>query len=211
VTEKKLTRGEKKARKELSKAFDASFKIEAKQAGWGYIKPTAFKRIGDWFVCLNPSISTEAERAQLMGTVKPFAIDDLMSKILGFGGLEGTPLSLRARGPYSLVVPMFTTSIEAGGRVDAMVGLASDFMREIEPRAGQLTYEDFITFVDDRPSGTVGDNQVAARILAGRKEEALSLCESAIASKQHGSNARVTEDGQIVSFFELARHWIRNS
>ena len=210
MNDRKLTRDEKKARRELDKAFQAAHKQQAKAAGQGYLKPTAFKRIGEWFVTLDPVIYTDAARAELQATVKPFAIDDLISRILGFDGLDGSPLSLRARGPHALVLPIWTRDIETGGNVEAMLSLSADFAEEVASKVQSLSLVNFIEFISkDGPAGQVSYNHVAAMILANRPDEALVLCEKAVASKQWGGPARVTEDGRMVGFFELAMGWLR--
>ncbi|OWQ94417.1 hypothetical protein CDQ91_15700 [Sphingopyxis witflariensis] len=205
MSETKLNGAEKRARRELGKLFDAAWKREAKAAGWGYLKPTSFKRIDDWFVYLDPEISTERNSSKISAAVKPFAIDDLMSRILGFEGLDGTPLSLRARGPHCLVVPMFSSSIE--GDLNRMIELATEFSKTMPVRVEGLTLADFADF-SAAPAGHVSAEQVAALILAGEEEEAAKLCDLAIAIKQWGGPARTTADGKIVSFFHFARQWI---
>lgn len=212
MAERKLTREEKSARRSLEKAFQTAHKQQAKSAGWGYLKPTAFKRIGEWFVTLDPIIWTDAERAQLQATIKPFAIDDLMSHIMGHGGLDGSPLSLRARGPHTLVIPMWTQDIEAEGNIDAMLRLSADFAEEVCAKVQSLLLDDFIEFVSrDYPVGKVKCELVAAMILNNRLGDALTLCEQAIATKQWGGPARVTEDGRIIGFFEFAKLWINRT
>jgi hypothetical protein len=207
MSEARLNGVEKRARRELQKMFDAAWKREAKAAGWGYLKPTSFKRIDEWFVYLDPEISTERNSSKISATVKPFAIDDLMSRILGFEGLDGTSLSLRARGPHCLVVPMFSSPIEGDGGLDRMIELAAEFSETIPARVDALTLVDFADF-SAAPTGHVSTNQVAALILAGKEAEATNLCDLAISLKQWGGPARSTVDGKIVSFFHLARRWI---
>lgn len=207
MSEMKLNGAEKRARRELGKLFDAAWKGEAKAAGWGYLKPTSFKRIHDWFVYLDPEISTERNSSKISATLKPFAIDDLMSRILGFEGLDGASLSLRARGPHCLVVPMFSSSIEGDGGLDRMIELAVEFSKTIPVRVEALTLTDFADF-SAAPAGHVSANQVAALILAGKGEEAAKLCDLAISIKQWGGPARSAADGKVVSFFHLARQWI---
>jgi len=212
MTEKKLTRNEQKARRELEKAFQPAFKQEAKAAGWGYLKPTSFKRIDEWFVSLNPVIWTDSNRFQLQVNVKPFMIDDLMSRIIGFEGLDGTHLSLRARGPHCLVTPMFIEDISSETDFDRMLVRSTEVMASLNGRIGSLSVNDFVEFAANGvPPDHVGYNHVAALILAERSEEALSLCERAMAIKQWGGPARVREDGQMIGFFELAAKWIRRT
>lgn len=198
---------EKRARRELVKSFDVAWKPKAKAAGWGYVKPTSFTKIGDWFVYLDPMISTERNASVVSATVKPFLIDELISRILGFEGLDGAPLSLRARGPHCLVIPMFTCAIESGGDLSRMIELAAEFSESMPARVEVLTLNDFIALAAP-PAGQISVNQVAALILAGREEEASAFCDLAIAAKQWGGPARVTADGKIVSFFHFASQWI---
>ena len=210
MTERKLNREEQKARRGLEKAFQSGLKLQAKATGWGYLKPSFFKRIGDWFVDLHPTFWTDAERSKISACVKPFAIDDLMSRILGFEGLDGPPLSLRARGPHCLVRPMFDRSVECGGDVDRMLDIAADFSIVVTSDVKALSLDDFIDFTaDDVPEGQVSVNQVGALILAGRSEEAVVLCNKAVAARQWGGPARTSADGRIVGFFELARAWLQ--
>ena len=212
MADRKLKRDEQKTRRELELVFQASFKQETKSAGWGYLKPTPYKRIGEWFITLHPMIWKDAEKAELWAMVKPFGIDDLVSRILGFAGLDGEPLSLRARGPHCLVPPMFTTSIETHGDLGEMVDLAMKFEKMVADRVRTMTLDDFIVFsTDNRPPGKVSLNEAATLILAGRLDQAAALCESAVASKQWGGPARATEAGQVIGFFELALAWLRNS
>lgn len=204
----KLSREHKKARKALASEVDAAFKAAARARKWGYLKPTAFLRFDDWFVSFDLTVSTEARRSEIQVKIKPFALDDLVSRIMLHDGLDGTPLSLRARGPHCLVVPYFSQSIEndredAEAMVEAAVGFAEASLKRIET----LTLNDFIEF-SRNPSGNVSVNQVAALILAGRNDEALQLSEAAILAKQWGGPARITEGGQMVGFFELARRWL---
>jgi hypothetical protein len=203
----KLNRDQKRERRVLAKAFDNAWKREAKLAGWGYLKPTSFKLIGDWFVAINPTISTERFASDISATVKPFLIDDLMSRLMGFDGLDGKPLSLRARGPHCLVVPMFRCSIEEEGDLPDMVKTALEFLNSIPSRIAATTLEDFIAIAAP-PSGQVSANQVAALILGGREQEAADLCKDAIAKKQWGGPGRITEDGKVITFFQLALRWI---
>jgi hypothetical protein len=210
VSGRKLTREEQKARRELEKAFQASLKQQVKAAGWGYIKPTSYKRIGEWLVALHPVVWTDAERSEMWAWVKPFPIDDLISRILGFEGLDGKPLSLLARGPHCLVRPMYICAVESGGDLNRMTGLASEFSKKVTASVEALALGDFIAFTaDDVPVGKVSVNQVAALILAGRSDEATALCEKAVAAKQWGGPARAAADGSVVGFFELALAWLR--
>jgi len=209
MIEAKLNVAEKRARRELEKLFDAAWKREAKAAGWGYLKPTSFKRMDKWFVYIDPAISTERKSSKINATVKPFAIDDLMSRILGFQGLDATPLSLRARGPHCLVVPMFSSSIESDGDLARMIELAAEFLMTMPARIEALTLRNFADF-SASPTGNVSAAQVAALILAGEKAEAAKLCDQAASSEQWGGPARLTEDGKIISFFQFARRWIED-
>jgi hypothetical protein len=207
-----LTSAEKKARKTLEKSFEASLRIAAKNAGWSYLKPTPFARYGEWFVSISPLIWTDEIKAQAQANIKPFGIDDLMSRILCFGSLAEKPLSLRARGPYCLVRSMLTSDIERGGNVDLMIGATLEFMKETASILENLTMDQFIEFCrDDRPIGMISDNLVAALILANRTPEARVLCDEAIANNQMGSNGRSIEDGRIVGFFELATRWMNQN
>ena len=209
VKKRKLTRDEKKARRDLEKSFQAEFKKQSKAAGWSYLKPTAFKRMGEWFVGLNPIIWTDAKRAQLQVTVKPYDLDDLMSRILGFGGLDGSPLSLRTRGPHALVVPIWSHNIESEGDLDKMLSNSTEFIDEVPSKLATLSLDDFIKFVaTGGPANSVSYNHVAALILAKHPGEAHALCQQAIASKQWGGPARMTESGQIIGFFELTKQWL---
>lgn len=203
----KLNRDQKRERRELAKAFDDAWKREAKLSGWGYLKPTSFKSIGEWFVYMNPTISTERFASDISATVKPLLIDDLMSRIMGFDGLDGTPLSLRARGPHCLVVPMFSCSIEKEGDLADMVEAGLDFLNSMPSRIAATTMEDFIAIAAS-PLGQVSANQVAALILGGREQEAADLCRDAIAANQWGGPARTTAEGKVVTFFHFALRWI---
>lgn len=207
-----LSKDERKARRSIEPAFNQAFRVRTKSIGWGYLKPTAFKQLGEWFVAFHPVIWSDERRAQLSANIKPFAIDELMSRIMGFGSLEGSPLSLRARGPYCLVRPIRTASIESDGNIDAMLLASSSFMDEAVSFLDVLSLDDFVEFSrDDVPAGKISVNAVAALILAGRTDEALEASEAAIAAKQSDGPARMTEDGHILSFFDLAKRWIKNS
>ncbi|MFK0299908.1 hypothetical protein ACIQTU_11905 [Brevundimonas sp. NPDC090276] len=206
-TADKLSSAERRMRRELAKSFDAAWKPRAKAAGWGYIRPTSFKQIGEWFVYVDPQISTERNRSEITATFKPFYIDDLISRIMGFNGLDEAPLSLRARGPHCLVIPMYTSSIERDGNLGEMIEAAEIFLTSLRTRVEALTLDDFIAFTAPA-AGQVSANQVAALIMAGRDEEADALCKLAIAIKTWGGPARVASDGRMVSFFELAARWI---
>jgi hypothetical protein len=206
-----LSRDEKKARKAIEPAFNQAFKTAAKAKGWSYLKPTAFKQIGEWFVAFDPVVWTDERLAELWANIKPFEIDELMSRIMGFKGLAAHPLSLRARGPHCVVRPMRTISIESGGDVDAMLRISSDFMDDTISFLSTLSLADFVEICrEDLPAGQVSANFVAALVLSGRREEALEACESAISSKQWGGPARMTDDGRMYSFFEFAKRWIAN-
>jgi hypothetical protein len=209
---RKLTRDEQKARRDLEKLFHAGLKQQAKATGWGFLKPTSFRRMGEWFVTVDPVVWTDAERSQLHIKVKPFVIDDLMAKIMSLKGLDDTPLSLRARGPHCLVRSMFVTDVEAGGDIDKMLELSSVVFEEVESKIDLLSIDDFIVFsVDDVPSGKMSVNQIAALILAQRSDEARTLCEQAIEANQQGGPSRITDCGQIVSFFECCVRWLSDS
>ena len=163
--------------------------------------------MGDWFVTFGPQISTEIIRATLDSAIKPFEIDELVSQIMGHGSLEGTPLSLRARGPHVLVLPRYTVSIEREGDVSAMVDAAVTAMQETRERLQTYTMDDFIETSKDRPVGQIGVDTVAALILAGRIDEAQVLAEQAVERRQWGGPARITSDGQMIGFFQFAlRH-----
>lgn len=207
----KLTKDQVKARKALDKSYHPLLKQAAKSAGWGYLKPTPFGLVNDWFVDFHPQISTEAFRATLSSTVKPSKIDDLVSRIMGHEGLTGTPLSLLARGPHVLVVPMFNDSIERDGDPELMTDASLAAMAETRIRLETLKLENFIEFVADSPTGNVNVAHVAALILAQRRDEAAMLAERAVAAKQWGGPARVTEDGRLVGFFEMALGYLRHS
>jgi hypothetical protein len=206
----KLSRDQKKARRDMEALIHKEFKTDSKTRKWGYLKPSAFNKLGDWFVCIQPMIWTDEVKSQIWACVKPYAIDDLISKILGFDGLDGSPLSLRARGPHCLVRPMVISSIESDGDVDLMMSLTRKFFLEFDGKISALSLNDFIAFShDDVPVGKVSVNETAALILADRGEEASRLCDQAIDSKQLGGPSRVTEDGRIIGFFELTKQWLR--
>ena len=205
----KLKRDEQQARKAIVKAFDGRFRAWAKARKWGYLKPTAFLKASEWFVDFSPGINTDIHRAVLSCKVKPFALDDLVSRILLFEGLDGKPLSLRARGPHCLVRPMFDVSVENEiDDVNAILKIAEKFSDEALGQIASLTLDDFIAFCGDGFAERVSIEQVAALILANRNDEALHLCEKAILTKQWGGPARMTDDGKLIGFFELARRWI---
>lgn len=156
---------------------------------------------------MNTTISTERFASDISATVKPLLIDDLMSRIMGSDGLDGTPLSLRARGPHCLVVPMFSCSIENEGDLAEMVKAGLDFLKSISSRIAATTMEDFIAIAAP-PLGQVSANQVAALILGGREQEAADLCRDAIAANQWGGPARTTAEDKVVTFFHFALRWI---
>ncbi|WP_423601988.1 hypothetical protein [Sphingomonas sp. MS122] len=203
-------RDEQRLRKAMAIEFDRTFKASSKLRKWGYLKPTAFVRRGAWFVAFHPTIWVDARRSELGISVKPFALDDLVSRIMLHDGLDDTPLSLRARGPHCLVRPMFVGSIESDGRdVREMDALANRFADESLDRVAGMTLDDFIEFTrDDVPPGKASVNHVAALILVGRHREAMQLCDMAISTKQWGGPARIDERGATTGFFELAGRWI---
>jgi len=204
----KLTREEKKARKQLEKDLALLIKRDAKARGWGYADKTIFRRQGDWFIHATPIVSSERRHTDFQVTVKPFALDDIVSRILGFNGLDGAPLSLRSRGPHCLVLPLYALDIEdegadVGRMAERLWAFADDKLAEVD----QMTLDDFIAFArGDNPS-RINQEIVAALILAKRLEEAKTLCETAIAAKQWSGSARMTQDGRLVGFFEFARAW----
>jgi hypothetical protein len=210
--EQKLSSDERKARRNLEKEFLPAFKQQAKSQGWGYLKPTAFQCVGEWFVSINPVVYTETRRTELQATVKPFAIDDLMSRICGFDGLEGTALSLRARGPHCLVLPMWTIDIDSDRDLAKMLDASAAFFSAVASKVNNLTLADFVSFVGEGAApGQISYNHVAALILAQRDNEALVLCRRANEIKQWGGPAKVTEDGRMIGFFELASAWLQNN
>jgi len=201
----KLNAKEQKARRDLAKAYHEAFKKEARSSGLSYLKPTPFKRLGDWFVAFYPSIWTDEVKAEISANVKPYAIDDLFGDILGYPSLVGEPVSLRARGPHCLTLPMFSAAIESDGDVEAMVQKSKVFMEETLARVPTLTIDEFIDFSGvDRPAERVSENQVVAMILAGRRDEAARLCELAVARKQTSSLSGFTPDGERAGLFSLA-------
>ena len=151
MSEPKLNRDERAARRALEKQLLPAFKQQTKEDGWGYLKPTAFRRVGEWFVAVNPIVYTERYRTALQATVKPFAIDDLMSRICGFEGLENAALSLRARGPHCLVLPMWTIDIESNGSLPDMLNAAAAFLRDVVARVNALALTDFVSFAGEAP------------------------------------------------------------
>lgn len=201
----KLTAKEQKMRRDLAKAYHEAFKKRARSSGFSYLKPTPFKRVGDWFVDFYPSIWTDEVKAEISAHVKPYAIDDLFADILGYSSLAGTPLSLRARGPHCLTLPMFSAAIESGGNVEDMVRKSMDFMEMTLARVQTLTIDEFIDFSGmDRPPERVSENQVVAMILAGRRDEAARLCELAVAQKQTSSRSGFAPNGERTGLFSLA-------
>jgi hypothetical protein len=204
----KLTREEKKARKQMEKDLVLLLKRDAKAHGWRYADKTIFRQQGDWFVDGMLIVYSDRWLTEIQISVKPFALDDIVSRILGFGGLDGTPLSLRSRGPHCLVLPIDKLNVEERG---SDVGLMADRIWAFaEAKLGEIermTLDDFIASERSHNASGIRQELVAALILAERLEEAKALCETALAAKQWGGSARTTSEGRIVGFFELARAW----
>ena len=176
----RLSRIEQGQRRELEKEFLAAFKTLAKSCGWDFLKPTAFRQIGDWFVSLDPSIYRDEVKAHVGFKIKPITIDSLITEIAYGRPLERHPLSLLARGPHCLTLDYVTEPLPPNGPVDLMLSHAEGFMAEAEKIAQSFTLEDFYAFESrERPRGDVSQNALMAKLIVGDFVEVRKLIERA--------------------------------
>lgn len=106
-----------------------------------------FKLIGEWFVYMNMMILIEWFVFDIFVMVKLFFIDDLMSCIMGFDGLDGMFFFFCVCGLYCLVVLMFSCLIENEGDFVEMVKVGLDFLKFIFFCIVVMIMEDFIVIV----------------------------------------------------------------
>ena len=174
----RLSRIEQKERRELEKKFLAIFKNLAKSRGWEFLKPTAFRQIGDWFVTLDPSIYLDEVKAHIGFKIKPISIDSLITEIAHGRPLDRHPLSLLARGPHCLTSDYLTEPLPPTGPADLMLSHAEGFMAEVEKIAQSFSLEDFYKFESRESSrGDVSQNALMAKVIAGDFVEARKLIE----------------------------------
>jgi hypothetical protein len=196
-------------RKALEAEFLVQLKILSKELGWGFLKPTPFKRVGDWFVDVNPSIYRDEVKAHISLNIKPFDIDDMLSRMTFGEGMDQQPLSLRARGPLCLTTPCLEMKLPAEGPVEEMVRISRLFLEESEKIAQGYDLDAFISFVgeiDERRG--VNMNAVAARVLQGDFVRARQLVNAGLQRGDKGNLGRMTTDGKFLWFFDLADKWL---
>jgi hypothetical protein len=174
----RLSRIEQGERRELETKFLVAFKTLAKSSGWEFLKPTAFRQIGDWFVTLDPSIYLDEVKARIGFKIKPITIDSLITEIAHGRPLERHPLSLLARGPHCLTLDYASEPLPPTGPVDLMLAHAKGFMAEAEKIAESFSLDDFYIFESqERPRGDVSQNALMALLIAGDFVSARKLIE----------------------------------
>ena len=206
---KRLTREEQRERKALETEFLLSCKALGKELGWGFSKPTLFRRIDSWFVYITPGIYRDERKAHLSLSIKPFAIDDLLSRMMFGGGIPDKPLSRRTGGPLCLVVPIEYRDLPACGPLDLMLDVTRSFLLAAEEKARAYDLDNFIADhgeFDRR--GHVYTNAVAARVLQGNLERARELVSLAIANAEEGNLGTWSPGWNITSFFQFADKWL---
>ena len=206
---KRLTRIQQRARKELENSFQKNFKALAKAKGWGFRDLYAFKKTGQWYLYLFASIYKDEVCAHVSISIKPYHLDDIMCSIISSAGKYDAPLSYRACSGLSGTVPFEYIPLPPEGPINAMIDAAEGAIVRSEEIAKTFTFDDYLNFEGEfKRNGSVSSDAVATHILKGDLKRARELVQIALQNGDRGRTIKVAMDGKMISFFELADHWL---
>lgn len=205
----KLTRGERKERKELSKSTLAILKTSARSYKWRIARGSLFKEHNGWFVEAQATISSWDCKTSGAFRIKPMALDPIFWSIVEAAENAKLPLSFRAFGAWICSAPTLAENeIEEGD--GSPETLAANIL---EWANSQMTlpmlkadFESYFEFLS-----TLGNGYFATRItmlcLLGRYEDARAECLSAIEQDDSGGFVQ-WEGDKHVGFPMMVIRWL---
>lgn len=211
----KLTRDQKKAANQRSKAYYAALKGGARNAGWRFVQQQLFRQTDGWFInVLSSPLWERGARVRIV--VKPMALDPLFWDIVGLGANEKLPLSFRAIGAWVLR-PAWTEEMVALNTMDGQQ-LAADVADWSDRRANAIlqttSLESMLCELPDGPAmfGQRLALAICLHILNGNLDEAMRLCRTkgpdSPTHPEEGGFVTGLEGNTKISFVDQAIAWI---
>lgn len=199
----KLSRQETKERHDLRRQLQKTLRIKARGTGWGCARGCLFRDYEGWFVEVRPIVAISNSKTILRLHAKPMSLDPLFWDIVKLPDNKQLPLSFRASGAWTCRTPAMaeTTLIETEHQADSLAPKVFEWADEqLARRWPDWTLTEFIDRVRQARNGWYFASEVTALILAGRTDEAASICWSA-KGRHEGGGFLVLSSG---SFVDLA-------
>lgn len=199
-----------KGRRALGVAVAAALKQTARADGWRISKGWLFKERDGWFLEVRSYPWIVEDRTTAEFRAKPMALDPVFWQIVQTPENINQPLSFRLFGAWTCRGPAWSeTSIsEDDGADDIAFRILDWASAQIKDPPLPFETNALIKFITDRPErrGFEGGwlaEVITLLMLAGRSDEARSLCMTAINSGESGGYTVGSK-----SFPQLALDWI---
>jgi len=204
----KITRAQQSARIAYRKALSKAVRVVVKGSGWRSAEGCLFQERAGWFVSASPAVHIYEEVTRASLSAKPMSIDPIFWEITGLCDNLRAPLSLRFNGAWVCRAPDFAeVDVAEQSDVDATAAnLLTIANAQLERVVASWTTETFLSLcIEMRDSGAGYLSCLVTTLVAmGREEEALAMCEEAIA--KHDMGGFLAPNG---TFSEMARDWLR--
>lgn len=192
------------SKKELSQLLNNSIKAEKKTEGLHSRGQFLFKREGEYFLTIIVLLSGRMnEKIKVVGSIKPYAFDDIFWKVFNMPDNCNAPMGLRANGAFKFNGLVVFSEIIDYNSVERLPELAASLLHKC---CGQLTdvikglnsAEDFLALAKGIEKRGLFDYDLAYMIslIASRKyNEAKSVAEEL---QLHGKFGSVQNEGKYI-------------